>query len=99
LTRHGIEHIVLEQASRPANAWRNEHWDSFTLITPNWSFRLPGAPYKGDEPNGFMGRDEIVRIFEGYLFAGFPRLPGQKSGLLLGVAENAELIAAKIVAR
>ncbi len=67
LTQHGIEHRVLEQAERAAHAWRNGRWDSFTLITPNWSFRLPGAPYQGDDPNGFMGREEIVGTFEAYL--------------------------------
>jgi putative flavoprotein involved in K+ transport len=67
LTQHGIEHLVLEQADQPAHAWRNGRWDSFTLVTPNWSFRLPGAPYQGDDPHGYMGRDEIVRTFEAYV--------------------------------
>ena len=47
LQKRGIDHIVLEAAAQPANAWRNERWDSFTLVTPNWSFRLPGAEYQG----------------------------------------------------
>ena len=44
LNQSGREHIVLEQAAQAGNAWRNGRWDSFTLVTPNWSFRLPGAP-------------------------------------------------------
>lgn len=60
------EHIVLEKAERPGEAWRNGRWDSFTLVTPNWSFRLPGAEYHGEDPGGFLPKDEIVHIFENY---------------------------------
>ena len=41
LTRLGREHIVLEKAAMAGNAWRNDRWDSFTLNTPNWTFRSP----------------------------------------------------------
>jgi putative flavoprotein involved in K+ transport len=66
LTQHGHEHIVLEKAGQPGHAWR-QRWDSFTLVTPNWTFRLPGAEYSGDSPDGFMPRDEIVVTFESYV--------------------------------
>lgn len=36
LKREGCEHLVLERASAVANAWRNQRWDSFTLVTPNF---------------------------------------------------------------
>lgn len=64
LKARGREHIVLEKAVQAGNAWRNDRWDSFTLVTPNWSFLLPGARYAGVQPDGYMGRDEIVRQFE-----------------------------------
>jgi putative flavoprotein involved in K+ transport len=64
LTRAGREHIVLEKSSQVADAWRNRRWDSFTLITPNWTFRLPGAEYAGTDRDGFMLKAEIVRRFE-----------------------------------
>lgn len=67
LAQRGCEHIVLEQAAQAGNAWRNGRWDSFTLLTPNWSFRLPGAEYHGNAPNGFMARDDIVACFEQYV--------------------------------
>jgi putative flavoprotein involved in K+ transport len=67
LSQQGKENIVLEQSARAGNAWRNDRWDSFTLLTPNWSFRLPGAEYKGDNPDGFMAREEIVANFEKYV--------------------------------
>ena len=63
----GREHVVLEQATQAGNAWRTGRWDSFTLVTPNWSFLLPGAEYHGGEPGGFMPRDEVVERFERYV--------------------------------
>jgi putative flavoprotein involved in K+ transport len=66
LSRHARPHVVLEQADRPANAWRNHRWDSFTLNTPNWQTHLPGAPYDGPDPDGFMTKDQIVAYLEGY---------------------------------
>lgn len=67
LGQRGREHVVLEQSDRAGHAWRSGRWDSFTLVTPNWTFQLPGAPYEGNEPNGFMPRDEIVSCFEKYV--------------------------------
>ncbi len=64
LTQAKREHIVLEKSAQVANAWRNRRWDSFTLITPNWSFKLPGAEYADSEPHGFMLKTEIVLRFE-----------------------------------
>jgi putative flavoprotein involved in K+ transport len=66
LTQHGREHLVLEKASQPGHAWR-QRWDSFTLVTPNWMFRLPGAENSGHAPDGFMARDEVVTTFERYV--------------------------------
>lgn len=67
LTQHGREHIILEQAAQAANAWRNDRWDSFTLVTPNWATRMPGAESPGGDPSGFMPRDEVVAYFEQYV--------------------------------
>jgi len=66
LSRQGREHVVLEQASGPAEAWRNHRWDSFTLNTPNWQSALPGAEYHGDAPDAFMSRDDVVAYLENY---------------------------------
>jgi putative flavoprotein involved in K+ transport len=73
LQQAGREHIVLEKAPRAGEAWRSQRWDSFTLVTPNWSFVLPGAEIHLRDPHGFMPRDEIVRCFEQY--AAGHRLP------------------------
>lgn len=34
------------------------------LVPPNWSVQLPKHPYYGDDPDGFMARDEIVADLE-----------------------------------
>ena len=65
LKKQGREHLVLERADRPGAAWQ-QRWDSFTLVTPNWAFRLPGVEHPGDDRDGFMPRDEILRVFESY---------------------------------
>ena len=65
LNDRGIDHVVLEQGE-VADSWRNQRWDSFTLLTPSWQTRLPGAAYEGDDPDGFMDRAEIVAFIEGY---------------------------------
>jgi len=67
LTQQGRDHVVLEQANQPGNAWRNHRWDSFVLNTPNWQTRLPGAEYKGDNPDGFMTRAEVINYMEQYM--------------------------------
>ena len=58
--------MVLEQTTRVGSAWRDGRWDSFTLVTPNWTVRLPGFPYRGDDPDGFMTRAEVVSHLEQY---------------------------------
>lgn len=64
LSALGVEHLVLER-TKVAQSWRGR-WDSFTLVTPNWSLRLPGMEYSGPEPDGFLGRDQVVRLLEEY---------------------------------
>lgn len=64
LSQDGVDHLVLERNSI-GSAWRSR-WDSFTLVTPNWTVRLPGAAYGGSDPDGFMPRDEIVAHLERY---------------------------------
>jgi putative flavoprotein involved in K+ transport len=65
LTQHSVEHIVLER-DRVGHEWCDRRWDSFCLVTPNWQCQLPDFPYSGDDPDGFMVRDEIVRYIEEY---------------------------------
>ncbi len=65
MTRDGIDHVVLER-DVAFHAWKNQRWDSFCLVTPNWQCQLPGYHYPGNDPNGFMVKDEIVRFVEDF---------------------------------
>ena len=67
LNQEGREHVVLERAPAVANAWRNQRWDSFTLVTPNFQVRMPGAEYSGSDPYGFMPLAEVIKYFDGYV--------------------------------
>jgi putative flavoprotein involved in K+ transport len=64
LTKADLDHVVLERG-RVASTWRGR-WDAFCLVTPNWTMSLPGFPYDGDDPQGFVPRDDIVAYLERY---------------------------------
>ena len=66
LMQQGSEHVVLDKGSRPGNSWSAERWDSFTFVTPNWTFRLPGSEYDGPEMEGFMPRGDLIERFDRY---------------------------------
>ena len=97
LTALGVEHAVLDRG-RIAQTWR-DRWESFCLVTPNWSTRLPGHPYDGDDPDGFMLRDEVVAYLERYAGAIEAPVhegvdvtavrPGADGGLALETSEGA----------
>ena len=53
LTLRGVDHLVLERGEI-GGAWRTSRWDSLKLLTPNWANGLPGVPYCGPDPDGFM---------------------------------------------
>ena len=61
----GIDHVVLE-AGRVAETWRTRRWDSFCLVTPNWSVQLPGAKYAGPNPDGYMSLAELIDYFQSW---------------------------------
>jgi putative flavoprotein involved in K+ transport len=102
LGRAGVEHVVLERG-RVGQRWRNR-WNSFRLVTPNWSILLPGGEYDGDDPDGFMARDEVVAHLERYA-AGAPVregvtvqsvAPANGSGFRLDLGDD-ELLAENVV--
>jgi putative flavoprotein involved in K+ transport len=65
LSAGGVDHVVFEK-NRVGHAWRTQRWDSFCLVTPNWQCKLPGFDYPGNDPDGFMVRDDIVAYVEAY---------------------------------
>jgi len=54
---------VLERGE-VANSWRRERWDSLRLLTPNWQSRLPGLPYEGPDPDGYMTAGEVAELID-----------------------------------
>lgn len=105
LTQRSVDHIVLEP-DRVGHEWRDRRWDSFCLVTPNWQCQLPGFPYSGDDPDGFMVRDEIVRYIEAYAKSFDPpvvegvaatRLRRDRKGRYLVGTSHGELIADQVV--
>jgi putative flavoprotein involved in K+ transport len=68
LHERGIDHVVLERGE-VANSWRRERWGSLRLLTPNWQSQLPGYPYRGSDPDGYMSATEIADFISGYASA------------------------------
>ncbi|CAG9163562.1 MSMEG_0569 family flavin-dependent oxidoreductase [Cupriavidus pinatubonensis] len=66
LRRAGIDHLVIEKHT-VTHTWRTQRWDAFCLVTPNWQCALPGYPYSGDDPHGFMKKDEIIDYLDGFI--------------------------------
>lgn len=81
LSKRGISHVVFEKKTA-MHKWRDERWDNFCLVTPNWQCRLPGHPYDGTDPRGFMVKDEILAYLD--RFAAKVKAP---------IRENAEVLA------
>ncbi|MGH3939829.1 MAG: MSMEG_0569 family flavin-dependent oxidoreductase [Pseudonocardiaceae bacterium] len=105
LTQRGVDHVVLER-DRIGNEWRSRRWDSFCLVTPNWQCQLPGFPYAGNDPDGFMARDEIVHYIEEYSRSFRPpvidgvaatRLRRNRKGRYLVGTSRGELMADQVV--
>lgn len=81
----GVSHLVLER-DRVASRWRRR-WDSFRMATPNTGADLPGYPYPGDDADGFMTRDEVVALLEGYARSFAPPL---RCGVTVHAVEDAD---------
>jgi putative flavoprotein involved in K+ transport len=64
LSKHGLDHIVLERG-RIAERWRSERWDSLVANGPAWHDRFPGLEFPGS-PNGFPGKETVAKYFEDY---------------------------------
>jgi putative flavoprotein involved in K+ transport len=65
LKERGVDHVLFEKY-QIAHSWRTKRWDSFCLVTPNWQCQLPGYPYPGENPQGFMQKDAIVQYVQSY---------------------------------
>ncbi len=65
LREQGIDHLVFEK-HKAMHAWQTQRWDNFCLVTPNWQCALPGHPYQGGDPDGFMVKHEILDYLAGF---------------------------------
>ena len=88
LSDAGREHVVLERRDTLGGGWQ-DRWDAFRLVSPNWTASFPGFAYDGDDPDGYMPRDEIAARVARYaeaigtpvvLGAGVQRLERQADG-------------------
>lgn len=66
LKQHGIDHVVFEKKTM-VHKWREQRWDAFCLVTPNWQCQLPDHPYDGNDPHGFMIKDEIIGYVDRFI--------------------------------
>jgi putative flavoprotein involved in K+ transport len=66
-----------------ANSWRRERWDSLRLLTPNWLSRLPGHPYDGPHPDGYMTMGDVIAFID--RFAALCRAPVRTSANVTSV--------------
>lgn len=65
LTKAGVDHLVVDRRDRLGGGW-NDRWDSLRLVAPNFTILLPGMPYEGPDPDGFMPRAEVVEYLTEY---------------------------------
>src|SRR5262245_12912766 len=65
LRQRGREHIILERR-RVAERWRTERWDSLRFQLPNAWLALPGKPYAGTDPGGFVHHPDVLRFILDY---------------------------------
>jgi len=64
LRRAGREHAVLERRDRIGGGWL-DRWDSFCLVSPNWTASFPDFEYDAPDRDAFMPRERIAgRIAE-----------------------------------
>ncbi|MCH4890100.1 hypothetical protein EZV73_21145 [Acidaminobacter sp. JC074] len=67
LKRKNIDHLIVEKYEM-LHTWKNERWDSFYLVTPNWMTNLPGVDHLIPYDNEFMSRAEIEHVLMEYLY-------------------------------
>jgi len=105
LKERGVAHLIFEK-NRLGESWRSNRWDSFCLVTPNWQCQLPGFPYSGHDPDGFMKKDEIVAYIEAYAQSFQPpikegvtvtRLAQDEAGRFMVATDTGDYLADQVV--
>lgn len=88
LTQHTQEHLVIEQSDKAASVWPSRSWDSFTLVTPKWAFKMPGVASSADERDRFMSRDEVIKFFEDYIRTFKPPIKYNTKVLTISIGDD-----------
>ncbi len=105
LKERAREHVILERA-RVAERWRSERWASLYFQFPNWSLRLPGFSYSGDDSEGFSHQTDIIRFIDAYAtFVGAPVRSGMNVSAVIVLddgsfhitTDNSQITASRIV--
>jgi putative flavoprotein involved in K+ transport len=92
LAQAGRDHLILER-KRVACVWQDERWDSFALVGPNWMLNLPGMPYRGDDPDGFLTRQEVIEYLEAFAaLVAPPVLEGVEAAAVEAGARSGDLV-------
>lgn len=68
LRRTGREHVLLERRDRIGGGWL-DRWDSFCLVSPNWTASFPDFEYDAPDRDAFMARDRIAGRIADYAAA------------------------------
>ena len=82
LTQFGVPHTVFE-AGRVGESWLSQRWDSFCLVTPNWTVQLPGVALESFDADAFMTGDDFVGVLR--QFAESFNAPVQTGSLVTSV--------------
>lgn len=64
LSRHGVQHVVLERNGIAQN-WRTARWDSLVTNGPAWHDRFPGLEFSS-AADGFPAKDEVADYLQSY---------------------------------
>ena len=63
LSKHGIDHLVLER-HRIAERWRSARWDSLVANGPAWHDRFPSLEISDVGPDDFASKHSMAAYFE-----------------------------------
>jgi putative flavoprotein involved in K+ transport len=92
LGRAGVDHLVVDGRDRLGGSW-HDRWDEFCLVLPNLTVQLPGMPYDGDDPDGFMTRDQVVQHMSRYSAVVSPPVRLDTTVSRLAASEDDTLVA------
>jgi putative flavoprotein involved in K+ transport len=88
LQQAGRDHVLVDRRTTLGGGWQ-DRWDAFRLVSPNWTSSFPGFRYEGDDPHGYMPRDEIAGRVRDYAAAiSAPVVTGTEVTRLTGRADG-----------